>query len=49
MGAIKVVREVVNLIGASQDAREKREKVEALGSGPYVAPSFDDMHRFVFP
>ena len=50
VGAIHVVvKEVVNLIGASGDAGEKREEVEAFGGGPRAAPGFDDLHRFVFP
>ena len=49
MRAHDVVREVVDFVGAPKDAGKKRLKVEAAGGGPRVAPSFDDLHRFVFP
>ena len=34
VGAIHVVRSVVNLIGASEDAREERQEVKAFSGGP---------------
>ena len=43
------MREVVDFVGAPKDAGKKRLKVEAAGGGPRVAPSFDDLHRFMLP
>ena len=49
MRAHDVVREVVHFVGAPEDARKKRLKVEAAGGGPGIAPSFNDLHRFMLP
>ena len=47
VGTCDVVRQVVNSLGATEDAGEKGFKMEATRGRPRVAPGFDNLHRFM--